>query len=131
MKPAFLEVLAGAGAEAITHIGLVDGDGVEISGGDPAYSRKAVSWESDDIEDGIMRPEDDLTYDVPGDATVVKWCGFSAAIGGTAYGGGYVRRTGSKDEGIFYEEQGYFLLQASLTGITIEAVEEDSESPEE
>lgn len=128
MKPEFLEILAGAGAAAITHIGLLDGDGVEISGGDPAYARQAVSWEEDELEAGIMQPESDLTFNVPAGSTVVRWHGFSAATGGTGYGGAYVRTAGNKEDGIEYEEQGYFLLQASLTRVRLEAAEEEGGS---
>ena len=128
MKPEFLEILAGAGAAAITHIGLLDGDGVEISGGDPAYARQAVSWEEDELEAGIMQPESDLTFNVPAGSTVVRWHGFSAATGGTGYGGAYVRTTGDKEDGIEYEEQGYFLLQASLTRVRLEAAEDEGGS---
>ncbi len=77
MKPEFLEVLAGAGAAAITHIGLVDGDGVELAGGDPAYARQAVSWEEDELENGILKPESDLT--------AIKRMGLSMKSRATSY----------------------------------------------
>ena len=75
-----------------------------------------------------MQPESDLTFNVPAGSTVVRWHGFSAATGGTGYGGAYVRTTGDKEDGIEYEEQGYFLLQASLTRVRLEAVEEEGGS---
>lgn len=125
IEPIMLEIAAGAVAEEATHIGLVDGDGVEISGGDPAYARQAVSWDEDELEDGIVQPEQDLTFNVPAGATIVRWYAFTAATGGQKLGGAYVRRTGNKEEGLTYEEQGYFLLQASLTRVRFVEEEED------
>lgn len=85
MNTAYLDLVATAGAAAITHLGLVDETGTELTGGTPAYARLAVTWAAAD--DGLIRPTTDLDFDVPvGD--VAGWRGYSASSGGTDYGGG-------------------------------------------
>ena len=42
MNQTYLNAVADAGAALITHIGLVNGSGVEISGGTPAYARQLL-----------------------------------------------------------------------------------------
>ena len=49
------------GAGLITHIGLVNGSGVEISGG--TYARKAVTWSTATNNKAI--PSSDLTFNIP------------------------------------------------------------------
>lgn len=91
MNTAYENAVGDAGAALITHIALFDDQGNELSGG--SYARQSVSWTdasagnagSDD--DGEVRPSADLTFDVPAGATVGEWRGFSAATGGTDYGG--------------------------------------------
>ncbi len=77
-------VLATQGAAAITHIGLVDDGGTELTGGDPAYARKAVTWTTP--TGGLIRPDADIQFDVPSGTTVGGWRGYSALTGGTNYG---------------------------------------------
>ena len=84
MTEEYRNAIANYGANLITHIGLVDGSGVELSGG--SYTRKAVTWTT--ASNGTIRPSADLVFDVPAGATVAGWRGFSAATGGTNYGGG-------------------------------------------
>jgi hypothetical protein len=83
MSVGYRNAIADAGADLITHIGLVDDEGTELSGG--SYARKAVTWTA--ASGGTIRPTADLTFDVPAGATVAGWRGFSASTGGTNYGG--------------------------------------------
>src|SRR5690606_10237816 len=75
-----------AGAAAITHIGLVNGSGDELTG--DGYARQAVTWTSAGSggdDPGTIRPNANLTFSVPA-ATVSGWQGYSADESGTAYG---------------------------------------------
>ena len=83
MSTAYLNGIANAGASLVQYIGLVDDNGVELSGG--SYARKAVTW--DTASNGSIHPDSDLTFDIPAGATVAGWRGYSAASGGTDYGG--------------------------------------------
>lgn len=83
MNTAYLDLIAAAGANAITHIALVDSNGDELTGGD--YARQPVSWTAPD--DGLIRPSDDLDFAVAEGAEVAGWRGYSAVSGGTGYGG--------------------------------------------
>ncbi|MGI5493785.1 hypothetical protein [Microtetraspora malaysiensis] len=84
MTTAYLDAIAGAGRTSITHIGLVNASGVEITGG--SYARKAVTWTAS--SSGVIRPNADLTFDIPAGATVAGWRGYNQlAPGGTNYGG--------------------------------------------
>ncbi|MEV1199467.1 phage tail fiber protein [Microbispora rosea] len=83
MTTAYLDAIAAAGRTTVTHIGLVNGSGVEISGG--SYARKAVTWTTS--SSGTIRPNADLTFDIPSGSTVAGWRGFSASTSGTNYGG--------------------------------------------
>ena len=83
MADSYRTLVANAGAAAITHIGLVDGAGTEISGG--AYARKAVTWATPST--GRKAPNADLLFDIPAGATVAGWRGFTALSGGTNHGG--------------------------------------------
>lgn len=83
MSTAYLNETADAGGALISHLGLVDGNDSELSGG--SYARKAVSWTS--AASGLIRPTADLVFDVPSGATVAGWRGYSGATSGTDYGG--------------------------------------------
>lgn len=83
MSEGYRNAIATYGAGLITHIGLVDGSGVELSGG--SYARKAIVWTT--AEDGIVRPSSDIVFDIPAGVTVAGWRCFSADTGGTNYGG--------------------------------------------
>ena len=97
------------GKTLITHIGLVNDAGVELSGGDPAYARKEVNWDNDGT--GVMRPAVNLTFDVPAGTTVGGWRGYSQLVGGTDYGGKDVTQE-------VYAGQGQYTLLAAQTSIT-------------
>ncbi|TDE40490.1 hypothetical protein E1295_31825 [Nonomuraea mesophila] len=84
MSTAYLNGIADAGAGLVTHIGLVDDTGTEITGG--GYARQAVTWET--AVNGLIRPDADLPFSIPSGATVAGWRGYSQlAAGGTDYGG--------------------------------------------
>lgn len=108
MLAAYLNALRDEGKTLITHIGLVDETGTEISGGSPAYARKAVTWA--DGGDGVMRPNADLTFDIPPSTTVGGWRGYSALTAGTNYGGADLTQE-------VFAAQGQYKLLAASTGI--------------
>lgn len=85
MAVGYRNAIATAGGALITHIGLVDETGTEITGGSPAYARVAVTWTSAAL--GVIRPNADLTFNIPASTTVGGWRGFSASTAGTNYGG--------------------------------------------
>jgi hypothetical protein len=66
MSETYRNAIANAGGALITHIGLVNSSGVEISGG--GYARQAVTWTT--ASDGIIRPTADLVS-LPGLQLVV------------------------------------------------------------
>ena len=109
MDSNFLTALAAHGASLITHIGLVNGSGVEISGG--TYARKAVTWSG---AAGVRSPSADLVFDIPAGATVAGWRGFTALTGGTNYGGAALTSAS-------FTNAGTYTLQASGTNITVQA----------
>lgn len=113
MNAAYRNAIRDHGQSLITHIGLVDNLGAEISGGSPAYARQAVTWT--DTADGLSRPSGNLTFDIPAGATVAGWRGYSASSGGTDYGGEDLT-----DES--YASQGTYVLLAAQTGINHTAV---------
>jgi hypothetical protein len=117
MTEAYLNAIATEGATIITHIGLLDEYGVELDGGDPAYARKAVTWEGTAsggaIENGYIKPNADLTFDVPAATTVAGWSGFSADENGTEYGGADLTAES-------FTNQGQYKLLNAGTGISHE-----------
>ena len=112
MLTAYLDAIAAAGGALITHIGLFNAS-TEITGGSPAYARKAVTWTTS--SSGLIRPTADLVFDIPSGATVTNWRGFSASTGGTAYGGGALTSTA-------FAAQGTYTLLAASSGIQHTAV---------
>ena len=112
MNAAYFNALRTAGKSAITHIGLVNASGVELTGGTPAYARQAVTWA--DGADGVMNPNANLTFDVPSGTTVGGWRGYSAATSGTNYGGEDLTQE-------TFANQGTYTLLAASTSITIAA----------
>jgi hypothetical protein len=108
MTEAYRNAIADYGKALITHIGLVNAAGTELSGGNPAYARKPVVWGA--AAGGIVRPTANLTFDIPAGATVAGWRGFTALSGGTDYGGQSLIEES-------YAAQGLYILVASSTGI--------------
>ena len=109
MTAAYHNELRDHGKTLITHIGLVDGTGTEISGGSPAYARLPVTWDNDG--DGVMRPSANLTFDIPAGVTVGGWRGYSALTTGTDFGGKALTNE-------VFAGQGEYTLLASQTSIT-------------
>lgn len=88
MNAVYENAIGDAGAALITHIGLVDETGTELTGG--SYARIAVTWTAAGNgadPDGTIRPDANLTFDVPAGESVAGWRGYSASTAGTDYGG--------------------------------------------
>ena len=85
MNVTFRNSLITHGASIVTHIGLVNAVGTELSGGSPAYARRAVAWTA--AADGLIRPTADIVYDIPPGGVVAQWRGYSALTAGTDFGG--------------------------------------------
>ncbi len=109
METAYLNAIATEGRTLITHIGLVNATGTELTGGSPAYARQAVTWTT--ASGGVIRPTANLTFNIPAGATVGGWRGYSASTGGTNYGGDDLTNE-------TYAGQGEYTLLAASTGIT-------------
>lgn len=107
MTETFRNLLLTYGGTQISHIGLFDGAS-EITGGDPAYARKAVTWAA--AGSGAIRPNADLTFDIPSGATVDGWRAFTALSGGTNHGGFALTAEA-------FAGQGQYKLLAASTGI--------------
>lgn len=108
MNGTYRNAIAVAGGVLVTHIGLVNQAGVEIAGGAPAYARQAVGWGAP--VNGLVRPNGNLTFDIPTGVTVGGWRGYSASSGGTDYGGADLTQEA-------FAGQGQYVLVASGTGI--------------
>lgn len=93
----------------ISHIGLTDPSGTELSGGD--YERLAVTWAT--AVDGTRRPSTDLEFDVPAGSTVGGWKGFTASTGGTT------KAAEEIEDAEEYTGAGTYILEASKTAIII------------
>jgi hypothetical protein len=79
------ENLAVAYGGAATHGSLhtaspSQGTPAEVTGGSPAYARKALTWAAGSV-DGVVTAS--ATFDVPAGATVTHAAVWSAATGGT------------------------------------------------
>ena len=109
MNSAFFNALATHGAGLVTHIGLVNGSGVEISGG--SYARKAVTWTG---AAGTKSPNANLVFDIPAGATVAGWRGYSASSGGTDYDGAALTS-------VNFTLAGTYTLLAASTNFTVQA----------
>lgn len=110
MNTAYLNLIADA-ADAITHIALF-GNGSEVTGGSPAYARKAVTWTAP--SSGLVRPTGNLVFDIPPGGVVDEWRGFTALSAGTDYGGEVLTEE-------TYAGQGTYTLVAATTGIDHDA----------
>lgn len=108
MNSTYLNSIADDGGALITHIGLVDETGTELSGGSPAYARQAVTWTA--AAGGLIRPDASLDFDIPAGDTVAGWRGFSALSAGTNYGGEDLSPE-------TFISQGSYRLLAAQTGI--------------
>ena len=106
MNAAYLNAIRDHGQSLITHIGLVNAAGVELSGG--GYARQAVTWT--DSADGESRPSADLVFTTEAGDEVAGWRGYSAATTGTEYGGANFTT-------VTYSNPGTFTLLAASTSI--------------
>lgn len=70
-------------AAVTTHIGLLDASGTELTGGSPAYARKAVTWTA--AASGIRDNNAGLTFDIPAATTVAFHGLYSAITAGTNF----------------------------------------------
>lgn len=70
---------------AALYVGLLNDSDVEISGGSPAYARKAVTWGTA-ASGAISASNVPIVFDVPAGAVVSKIAYYSAVTGGTQYG---------------------------------------------
>lgn len=113
MTEGYRNAIATHGASLITHIGLVDELGVELTGGSPAYARKAITWTA--AAAGTIRPNANLTFDIPAGVTVGGWRGYTALSGGTDHGGEDLTQEA-------FAAQGQYTLLAANTGILHTAV---------
>ena len=106
MTAAYRNACATLGGSLIATIGLVDDQGRELSGGDPPYQRRAVTWQA--AVQGTIHPTADLVFNVPRDTTVAGWRAYSGA--GEDYGGADL----SPEP---FAGQGEYVLRAAGTGI--------------
>ena len=109
MSTAYRDLVRDAGQAAITHIGLVDTTGTELSGG--GYTRVAVTWVDDG--DGVSRPSENLVFTTEAGDEVGGWRGYSASTGGTNYGGADYAGAEIKT----YTNPGTYTLLAASTAI--------------
>lgn len=110
VSTAFLNAAADAMGDLITHVGLVDDSGTELTGG--SYARLAVTWGA--ASAGKIAPTGDLTFDVPASVTVGGWRGYSASTSGTDYGGSDLTHE-------TYAGAGQYKLLAASTGYDLDA----------
>ena len=108
MNATYRNAIADHGGTLITHIGLVDETGTEITGGDPAYARQPVTWTA--AADGLIRPTADLTFNIPAGVTVGAWRGYSALTDGIDYDGANLTNEA-------FASQGEYTLLAASSGI--------------
>ena len=106
MDQTYRDAIADHGATLISHIGIVDGQGTQVG------DRLQVTWTA--ASDGTVRPDDDLVFDVDDGDEVAGWRGWSAATGGTGYGG-------ADFAAVTFTNPGTFTLDASQTAINHEA----------
>ena len=106
MTTAYLNAIAAAGEALITHIGLVNAGGTELSGG--GYARQAVTWAAP--SSGVDRPNANLVFSVPAAAVVAGWRGYSASTAGTDYGGADLTE-------VTFGNAGTYTLLAASTGV--------------
>lgn len=81
---------ANAIAALATHLSLHTGDPgssgtAEVTGGSPAYARKAVTWNT--ASGGVADTSNAPVFDVPGSTSVSHFGLWTAASGGTFLGG--------------------------------------------
>lgn len=108
MNEAFRNALAGHGGGLVTHVALVD------SGGGQVGARRPVSWTAP--SGGLIRPTDDVVFDLESGDGVAGWQGWSAATGGTGYGGSPLTE-------VTFGNDGTYTLLAAETSIAVTDVQ--------
>lgn len=106
MNTSYLNAIAATGRTTVTHIGLVDGSGNELTGA--SYVRQAVTWTT--ASNGQIRPSVNLVFQINQGTTVAGWRGFSAATAGTNLGG-------SDLTSVTFANSGTYTLLAASTAI--------------
>ncbi|MDQ8040680.1 hypothetical protein RDI86_02335 [Cellulosimicrobium sp. XJ-DQ-B-000] len=106
---ALLNALAADAASLITHVGLVNAAGTELTGG--SYARQPVTAAA---SGAIVLVASDKTFEVAAGTTVAGWRAFDAATGGTSWGGGDLTAES-------YTGAGQYVLRGADTGFTISA----------
>ena len=99
-------MLNAIGALAV-YVGLLGADGsTEISGGTPAYARKAITWNGANA--GAMTASNQPAFDVPA-STVTKVIYCAELSGGTVYA------TNDVTDEVFAAQGTYTITSATLT----------------
>jgi hypothetical protein len=84
-KNVMLDALAGVAVFVSLHSAAPDATGSnEISGGSPAYARKAITWNA--ASAGALDDSNAPVFDVPAGTTITHVGLWSLATGGTFYG---------------------------------------------
>lgn len=92
--------------EAIIYVGLLDETDTELTGGNPAYERKAITWKPADA--GLMEALNQPEFNIPAGATVSKVIFMSADTGGIKYAEADV------DDEVFTKQGTYTLISITL-----------------
>jgi hypothetical protein len=82
----------------------------EVTGGSPAYARKAVTWSAP--SSGSVTTSGSVTFDVPASTTISYMGLWSASTGGTFYGGAALSSPET------YGAQGTYALTTATVTIT-------------
>lgn len=86
-KNLMLEELAGVAVWASIHTADPGTTGTsEVSGGSPAYARKAITWNA--ASGGNLDNNANPVFDIPAGTTITHFGLWSASSGGTFYGSG-------------------------------------------
>jgi hypothetical protein len=83
----------------------------EVTGGTPAYARKAVTWAAPSA--GAMALSNSPTFDVPANTTITHVGIWSAASGGTFYGFGSIAEETFASQGTYQVTSGSADLNAA------------------
>ena len=123
LTTAGLNAAAAGLRNSLTYVSLHSGDpgttgANEISGGSPAYARKAASWTSQ--ANGSFNLANGLQFDIPAGTTVSHFGTWSTANGGTFYGGEALRDAANAPVSENFSAQGlYTLTSATVTVVSV------------
>jgi len=99
-KNAMLDALGALAVYVSLHSTDPGNDGSnEISGGDPAYARKAITWNA--ASGGSLDSSNTPVFDVPASTTVLYVGFWSALTGGTFYGAALVTQEDFGNQGTY------------------------------